>query len=83
MPRKEYLMKRLSIIGLAAAAGIALSVGTSAPAQAKIFFSFGVGHGYGYGYGYHHGYGFHRCGWRTVKVRRYHRWVLINRRVCW
>lgn len=81
MPRKEYLMKRLSIIGLAAAAAIALSVGTSAPAQAKIFFSFGVGHGYGYGY--HHGYGFHRCGWRTVKVRRYHRWVLINRRVCW
>ncbi len=81
MPRKEYLMKRLSIIGLAAAAAIALSVGTSAPAQAKIFFSFGVGHGYGYGY--HHGYGFHRCGWRTVKIRRHHRWVLINRRVCW
>ncbi len=81
MTRKEYQMKRLSMIGLAAAAAIVLSVGTSAPAQAKIFFSFG--HGFGYGYGIHHGYGWHNCGWRTVKVRRHHRWIFVQRRVCW
>lgn len=82
-------MKHSLKIGLAATALLALTIGTTAPAEAShglgFGFGFGIHNGYGFhnGFGIHRGYGFRNCGWRTVKVRRHHRWILVQRRICW
>lgn len=89
-------MLRKTLIAIAAAGTMALGMTSmTKPADAQIFLQFGNGYGNGYGYGdgyyggfhhrFHHGYygyGHRRCGYRTVRVRHHHRWVLRRIRVC-
>jgi hypothetical protein len=85
---KERNMFRKTILALAATGALALGMTSMAnTASADVHFGFGFGYP-GYGYGLHHGYGWrHRyfapsCFIRTVQVRRHHRWVWRNVRVC-
>jgi hypothetical protein len=82
-------MFRKSLMALAAVATLGLGMTSlSNTASADIHFGFGIGTGFGYGPGFHHGYGFRhgyygrRCFIRTVRMRRHHRWVWRNVRVC-